>query len=635
MFTRRFKCILFLVVATAAAAALAEPSISDIERWSVITIDGRAVGSVHETRSVADDKIHFEEYTYVALNRMGTKVEVISRVQTVETISGALQAFRMVQQMSEQEVSMHARQRDGQWVMTQEVGDQQFEQPMTTEHELIGPMAALRRIDAELKDPGDATVYHSLSPMTGQPARFVARMTGLEAQGGEVLRVIEERIDVVPMTMVRRLNRDGVYVTTSMPGPFGETRIVLADQIAAELANQGGELPEESYHATLLEVGYRLPQARDIEYLELELTHRNPGLGWPDFGSTSQQVLEQDDERLVLAISRRHPNPNQSAPGAAEGGIETYLQANAWLQSDGDEVRSLAAEIIGEESDDWRASQKLERWVAENMVFDMGVVMAPSSEVLRNRRGTCTEYAVLLSTLARAAGIPSRYVMGYIYVHGIFGGHAWAEVLIDDQWIALDGAIPSQGAADAARFAFQWSSLNDGAAEFNAGPAVQLFGQINARVRAYRVAGQQTVELDAGQAAISVDDSQFVDHGLGVSWQAPAGMRFVDYDRTWPDNLVVALTDDNGLRVELRELTRHWWQDDQAFVEGIVEQRVGNAETVVMRINGHPVQLRHAGDRAAMVLETGQGSWLVAARGLGSAQSPQALVDGLHFLTRE
>ena len=59
-------------------------------------------------------------------------------------------------------------------------------------------------------------------------------------------------------------------------------------------------------------------------------------------------------------------------------------------------------------------------------------------------------------------GIPSRVAMGYAYLNGMFGGHAWTEVLAGERWIPLDAALTSDGVADAARFAFTWSSLENG-----------------------------------------------------------------------------------------------------------------------------------------------------------------------------
>ena len=51
--------------------------------------------------------------------------------------------------------------------------------------------------------------------------------------------------------------------------------------------------------------------------------------------------------------------------------------------------------------------------------------------------------------------------MGFVYLNGIWGGHAWTEMLIDGNWIQMDAAVDNgPGAADAARFYFAESTLD-------------------------------------------------------------------------------------------------------------------------------------------------------------------------------
>ena len=63
-------------------------------------------------------------------------------------------------------------------------------------------------------------------------------------------------------------------------------------------------------------------------------------------------------------------------------------------------------------------------------------------KMLDNQKGDCTEHAILFTTLARAAGIPAREVSGLIYNDDNeapgFLAHAWAESVLDGEWIALD-----------------------------------------------------------------------------------------------------------------------------------------------------------------------------------------------------
>ena len=55
-------------------------------------------------------------------------------------------------------------------------------------------------------------------------------------------------------------------------------------------------------------------------------------------------------------------------------------------------------------------------------------------DTLRQKRGTCSEYANLFIAIMRSEGIPARIITGRIY-EGSY--HAWAEI-----WLADRGWIP-------------------------------------------------------------------------------------------------------------------------------------------------------------------------------------------------
>src|SRR5262249_40950854 len=159
------------------------------------------------------------------------------------------------------------------------------------------------------------------------------------------------------------------------------------------------------------------------------LTHRKPELGWPDFTAENQRVVEAARDQVVLEIRRLLPAPQSGRTGrdtARE--LAPYLAPNALLQSDDGAIREIAAQLAAEDRDASRVARKLEKWTSDHMQFDAGIAIAPASEVVRNRRGTCFGYAMLLGSLARAAGIPSRVRMGFAYAGGKWGGHAWVDV---------------------------------------------------------------------------------------------------------------------------------------------------------------------------------------------------------------
>jgi hypothetical protein len=71
--------------------------------------------------------------------------------------------------------------------------------------------------------------------------------------------------------------------------------------------------------------------------------------------------------------------------------------------------------------------------------------------------------------------------MGYVYADGIWGRHAWVEVQVGGEWVPLDAAPYSPGPADAARFSFFTSGLQEGALA-DVGELAKLYGNINIKI---------------------------------------------------------------------------------------------------------------------------------------------------------
>jgi hypothetical protein len=99
----------------------------------------------------------------------------------------------------------------------------------------------------------------------------------------------------------------------------------------------------------------------------------------------------------------------------------------------------------------------LTKFVHDYITYDISRFeqRVPADEVLRNRRGVCSDYAILLLSLLRASGIPSRYIGGYAFsnVQNEIIGHAWVEVLFQaegkDIWLPFDPTWLESGFLDA------------------------------------------------------------------------------------------------------------------------------------------------------------------------------------------
>jgi transglutaminase-like putative cysteine protease len=116
----------------------------------------------------------------------------------------------------------------------------------------------------------------------------------------------------------------------------------------------------------------------------------------------------------------------------------------------------LAASAGGDGARFWDA---LLAFMKENIRYEPGstTVEDDADRVLERRHGVCQDFAHLTIALARAAGVPARYVSGYVRpVDGLGeASHAWAELFLPTAgWVGLDGSGPGPIDERYARVAF-------------------------------------------------------------------------------------------------------------------------------------------------------------------------------------
>ncbi len=623
--------------ASPGSAGARQASFHPSEVWFVTTIADKPVGSFREARSEEGSLIRTDLEMKLALNRMGSLTEMTTLAASRETRGGRLVSLDFELDLSSQTTVTRARIEDGIVRITSEAGGRSFERAVEYTGELIGPEAAARLSASGLARPGDRIEYRTFAAEIGAVAgvaREVKAVETIEAEGLPVESLkVEESVEGAPMKSLLWLDREGRVLRTELPGPFGVIRTYRAGREEAKLAEGGGELPGESYGASILRTQLRLPQARRISRMTLELRHRNPDLGWPDFEAPGQSVLSPSRESVVLSVERREPRsrPTLPLPASALERDRLYLEPNAYIQSDEPHLAEKAREIVGDERDLWKAAKKLERWVAENMQFDLGVVLAPSVEVFEKRRGTCVGYAMLLTTLARAAGIPARYVMGYVYVAGMFGGHAWTEVRVGEDWIALDGAVVADGPADAARFAFFWSALDEGVGRMSTGPGAKMYGQIELRVIDYSIDDGPSTRVAEAKEPWSVEGDLYHDAGLGLELTKPAAFSFTDLGKVWPEEVIVGLEGPEGQKASLRQARRRWFDDARAGAMKRLEEAVPGGKAREDRVGTRQAFVLESPGRAALALPDGGDLWLLTVEGQNAPAWLRTIAAGLRI----
>ncbi len=128
----------------------------------------------------------------------------------------------------------------------------------------------------------------------------------------------------------------------------------------------------------------------------------------------------------------------------------SYGRAPLWhfaqatpLTSAGEGVTALAA-VLEEHGQTLDGLHALSAAILDAAPYELGKTNAATSaeEALRIGHGVCQDHANIMVAAARVAGLPARYVSGYLMMNDRVdqdASHAWAEVHVDDLgWVGFD-----------------------------------------------------------------------------------------------------------------------------------------------------------------------------------------------------
>ncbi len=298
------------------------------------------------------------------------------------------------------------------------------------------------------------------------PARDLA-FNDFDAGAGAVDRVTVTALPGPPGTVLalRRREHDGAIVSLDLLTIAADGRIVDSRQpmfgtdIDVALATREAALaPHDPYRlipASATKSPYRIPDSALHGHIRYRFGFRDGIVFAPP--QTGEQRVTADGPTATIDICA------DCGPGLAgdPATLAGALKPTPWLQSDAVEIRTIANRFAA--YDDARKMEKLTKVTALRLPGIDFVGHYSALAALQRRSGDCTESAVLLAALGRAAGIPTKVANGIVYsreyYHGVtnvFLPHSWVLAYVGGRWKSYDAAL---GDFDATHIAL---SINDG-----------------------------------------------------------------------------------------------------------------------------------------------------------------------------
>lgn len=255
----------------------------------------------------------------------------------------------------------------------------------------------------------------------------------------------EVRNSMQPIVATELYDATGLLLESTTPIGLGNLVSLLSTKAAADenYANASFDLLAGTFVASR-------PIVRYLARGTIEFDLDSSAATMPELPSEGAQAFTKTGERSA----RVSVDVNRSSGAQpSDASDPRWNKPNELIDSDSKAVIELLASAkLPANASDFAKANDLRALVSRHIRSkNLATAFGSASEAARTRSGDCTEHAVLLAALCRAAGIPSRVASGLVYVpdlggvgHGLkgpgWGWHLWTQVLVEPPIVAGGGA---------------------------------------------------------------------------------------------------------------------------------------------------------------------------------------------------
>ena len=266
-----------------------------------------------------------------------------------------------------------------------------------------------------------------LLKLNPQRRKLLAVKTSLAEGVKVVYHEVEMTSSKINLPMLERYNQQGRLLSGKMAG-LVELRLESEEQA------RNMELSTDLFVFGSVKIDQPLGDPRTLSSLMIEVTAKE---GAVLKSGPCQTVTREESGTFLCRTGPAYANKVQAT--AKE--IEECLKATDTYPGNHPKVQALVKKALGDAKTPREKVDRLVHFVSGYIQPDIATRPRSLLQLLEVRKGVCSEFALLFTTLARAAGIPARVAAGLVYVgddQKAFGPHAWNEVVLDGYWVSVD-----------------------------------------------------------------------------------------------------------------------------------------------------------------------------------------------------
>lgn len=503
------------------------------EDWLLVTVQGAPAGSgwhkTVEAETKRGGRFRSEMREQMSLRFGPTTISITTEGEIVERTDGTPESFVITEDNGQQKITTRGVFEGGQLDLKISRGGRIYERQVKVPEDIVMGHGEEMLVKGKGFTPGLEYSYSSYFPEVGvvNVTRRVLEpvLMKLPSSGRTARLYPVEIVGVMPGVVVTEYRtREGRMLLTRMPVMGMD--IVLETMPKEEVAKRLGRPPDVSLpQLRWLTVDFPHPRPRDVTEAAFVISSTDgrpfEGLALEGGGMASRR-LEDGSIEVTISYPAKNANSLRQPPEPPD---KAALASGPYCQTDVAELRQKALDLAANSTRYLDTAAKAEQWVRGHMSFTaFGENFSSAERIWRERRGDCTEASVLLASLLRAAGIPTRLATGVAMLNGRMGFHMWVEVYGGrsdgrDTWIPFDSAVYSPGRADATHIRFG-TVVDDAQVMEKMVGLIQLIGRLKVRGVRYRAG---TVEVTPDSSWWERDGERLVHRGFLVSLPLPEG----------------------------------------------------------------------------------------------------------------
>lgn len=460
---------LFLIGSTAGAAslpALTRPPLGD--EWYLILLNNEKSGFLHLHTEKSGDGYTFTSESSVKITVLGFSREAASRETYTVNRDLTLKSFVVEETLDRSPMTLEgAATPQGIKVVVKKAGERN--EKLLRSKAPVYPSAAINLYPLMHGfAPGKTYKFSYLDVESVKVKPVAVSAIGIEREGNsDTLHMQNNLYSFVDNDIWT--DTAGTTLRESVRDDMVVTRRESEQSVKAFMAEGAVNGKDFILDYSMVKPDRPLKAPRGLKTLVLEISGVPAGLALP---AGPRQKVERAGNGTEIVTSGDLPWQREELSSSDRS---KYLEPSDRIPVN-QEIAARAAKIVGDEKDPVARIKKLATWTAREIEGAVTDTLSPM-ETLKVKKGNCQAHARLYTALARAAGIPTRFVSGLMYAEGNgFLYHSWAESFADGHWMAVDptfGQIPS----DATHI-----KLAEGAEPDDMAPMAGMIGRIGIKV---------------------------------------------------------------------------------------------------------------------------------------------------------